>query len=64
MKNEDKQIGYKQIGYSDESGFAHDMPRTQGYFDKGKRCYGSHDWGETNPIGALIGKYKYQLQLV
>ncbi|GAJ46741.1 hypothetical protein HE1_01080 [Holospora elegans E1] len=20
---------------------------------------GSHDWGETNPIGALIGKYKY-----
>ena len=49
----------KQIVYIDESGFAHDMPRTHGYSDKGKRCYGSHDWGakgRTNAIGALLGK--------
>jgi len=35
------------------------MPRTHGYSDKGKRCYGTHDWGakgRTNAIGALIGK--------
>lgn len=54
LKKEDK-----QIVYIDESGFAHDMPRTHGYSDKGKRCYGSHDWGakgRTNAIGALIGK--------
>lgn len=34
------------------------MPRTHGYSDKGKRCYGIHDWGakgRTNAIGALIG---------
>lgn len=48
----------KPIVYIDESGFAHDMPRTHGYSDKGKRCYGKHDWGakgRTNVIGALIG---------
>jgi transposase len=48
----------KTIVYIDESGFAHDMPRTHGYSDKGKRCYGVHDWGakgRTNVIGALIG---------
>jgi transposase len=42
----------------DESGFAHDMPRTHGYSEKGSRCYGTHDWGakgRTNAIGALIG---------
>ena len=22
------------------------MLRTHGYFDKGKRCYGAHNWGE------------------
>jgi transposase len=35
------------------------MPRTHGYATKGKRCYGTHDWGargRTNEIGALIGK--------
>jgi transposase len=45
--------------YADESGFAHDMPRTYGYSSKGKRCYGKHDWGakgRTNVIGALLGK--------
>lgn len=49
----------KTIAYIDESGFAHDMPRTHGYSDKGKRCYGTHDWGakgRTNVIGAMIGK--------
>ena len=33
------------------------MPRNYGYSIKGKRCYGSHDWGakgRTNAIGALI----------
>lgn len=32
------------------------MPRTHGYSLKGKRCFGSHDWGakgRTNVIGAL-----------
>ncbi len=48
----------KQIVYIDESGFAHDMPRTHGYSIKGRRCYGKHDWGakdRTNAIGALMG---------
>jgi transposase len=42
----------------DESGFAHDMPRTHGYALQGRRCYGQHDWGakgRTNVIGALLG---------
>lgn len=41
----------------DESGFSHSMPRTHGYADKGKRCFGTHDWGakgRTNVIGALL----------
>jgi len=49
----------RTIVYIDESGFARDMPRTHGYSFKGKRCYGTHDWGakgRTNAIGALIGK--------
>ena len=53
---------YKQAGRPivplDESGFAHDMPRTHGYAEKGKRCYGIHNWGakgRTNVIGALLG---------
>lgn len=48
----------KSIIYIDESGFAHDMPRTHGYSLKGQRCYGTHDWGakgRTNAIGALLG---------
>jgi len=35
------------------------MPRTHGYALKGKRCYGSCDWGakgRTNVIGALLGQ--------
>ena len=34
------------------------MPRTHGYSIKGKRCYGTKNWGakgRTNAIGALIG---------
>lgn len=49
----------RTIVYIDESGFAHDMPRTHGYSLEGKRCYGTHNWqarGRTNAIGALIGK--------
>lgn len=47
------------IVYLDESGFAHDMPRTHGYALKGQRCYGTHNWGargRTNAIGALLGE--------
>lgn len=35
------------------------MPRNYGYAPKGKRCYGTHDWGakgRTNAIGALLDK--------
>ena len=49
----------KPIVYIDESGFAHDMPRTHGYSLKGQRCFGTNDWNEhtkTNVIGALLGK--------
>ena len=41
----------------DESGFAHDMPRTDGYAPRGQRCPGQHDWnakGRVNVIGALL----------
>jgi transposase len=49
----------RPIVYLDESGFAHDMPRTHGYAEKGKRCFGKHEWGakgRTNVIGALLGR--------
>lgn len=49
----------RTIVYIDESGFAHDMPRTHGYAVQGQRCYGTQDWnarGRSNAIGALIGK--------
>ena len=42
----------------DESGFAHDMPRTHGYAQKGDRCFGTQDWGvkgRVNVFGALVG---------
>lgn len=47
----------RKITFLDESGFAHHQPRTHGYFLKGQRCYGKHDWGakgRTNVIGALL----------
>ena len=43
------------IVYVDESSFAHDMPRRQGYSPIGKRCFGRQNWGakgRTNVIGA------------
>ena len=49
----------RTIVYIDESGFAHDMPRTHGYALAGKRCFGTQNWqerGRTNAIGALVGK--------
>lgn len=49
----------RTIVYIDESGFAHDMPRTHGYAPVGERCRGVHNWyarGRTNVIGALIGR--------
>jgi hypothetical protein len=51
------QTNNQPIVYIDESGFAHDMPRTHGYAPIGKRCVGKHDWhakGRTNVIGALL----------
>jgi len=48
----------RAIVYLDESGFAQDMPRTHGYAQQGKRCYGVHDWhskGRINAIGAIVG---------
>ena len=54
-------MDYKQQGrtliYIDESGFAKDAPRTQGYSYRGERCYGQQDWqarGRVNAIGAII----------
>ena len=48
----------KTIVYIDESGFAHDMPRTHGYGPRGKRCFGKQDWnakGRTTVIDAPVG---------
>ena len=42
--------------YLDESGFEVDSVRHYGYAQKGKRCYGIHDWnkkGRVNVIGAI-----------
>ncbi|GEM20820.1 transposase [Nitrosococcus oceani] len=52
-------LNKRPIVYIDESGFAHDMPRTHGYAPKGLRCFGERDWdakGRTHAMGALIGK--------
>ena len=67
--NEEKRIIFKEkvgkyekegrsIVYIDESGFAHDMPRTHGYSPVGDRCYGTQDWnakGRKNVIAGLFG---------
>ena len=48
-----------EIVFLDESGFEKDIPRIYGYSQKGKRCYGSHDWQskiKENVIGALWNK--------
>ena len=51
----------KHIAYGDESGFAHDMPRTRGYSLVGTKCYGLKNFGNKgreNVIGAIIsGKF-------
>lgn len=52
--------------FIDESGFAHDMPRTYGYALKGLRCFGKHDWhakGRTNVIGALVSHHLLTVSL-
>ena len=53
---------YKEEGcfivYIDESGFAHDIPRTHGYSTVGDRCYATQDWnakGRANVISGLFG---------
>jgi hypothetical protein len=60
---QEKMAAYEAAGraivYLDESGFAHDAPRTHGYAPAGQRCHDTHDWhapGRINAIGALIGK--------
>lgn len=43
------------------------MPRTHGYSEKGKRCYGVHDWhakGRINAIGAIIKDTFLALSLI
>ena len=48
----------RSIVYVDESGFAHDMPRTYGYSAIGDLCYGTQDWnakGRQNVIAGLFG---------
>ena len=52
------ELNARPLVYLDESGFAHDMPRTHGYSFKGQRCPGTQDWGargRTNIIGSLFG---------
>jgi hypothetical protein len=47
----------QKIVYIDESGFAHDRPRRNGYALVGKRCVGQHHWharGRLNVVGALL----------
>ncbi|MSO14618.1 hypothetical protein h2es_1386 [Rickettsiales endosymbiont of Trichoplax sp. H2] len=46
------------VVYVDESGFAHDMPRTYGYSPVGGRCYGTQNCnakGRKNVIAGLCG---------
>lgn len=47
----------RPIVWIDESGFAHDMPRTHGYAPRGSRCPSTQDWharGRVNALGALL----------
>ena len=57
----------KPIIYVDESGFAHDMPRTHGYAPVGARCFGKQEWNpkqRTNVIGALLNNRLLSVVLV
>jgi len=52
------EVAGKTVIPIDESGFANDMPRRNGYAPRGQRCVGQCDWhakGRTNVIGALVG---------
>ena len=60
------QAAKRPLVYLDESGFAHDMPRTHGYAPVNQRCFGIHDWqakGRTNVIGALCGSWLITVSL-
>ena len=48
----------KPIVYIDESGFAHDMPRTYGYSPTGLRCSGEKDWGDRGRTNVQIEQRK------
>ncbi|GAJ46433.1 hypothetical protein HE1_00767 [Holospora elegans E1] len=41
-----------------------DTPKTHSCSDKGKRCYGSHDWGRTNALGALVDQAIIEISLI
>ena len=41
--------------YIDESGFAHDMPRLDGYARKGHRCFGLLVWGARGRTNVVLG---------
>jgi transposase len=59
-KIEAYQANNQSIIYIDESGFAHDRPRTHGYAPIGKRCVGKYNWhakGRTNVIAALLASF-------
>ncbi len=48
----------RTIVYLDESGFTQNVPRQHGYFYRGKRCHGVHDWyakGRIHVIGCHGG---------
>jgi transposase len=46
--------GNRPLVYLDESGFAHDMPRTHGYSLKRRRCLGVQDWGAKGRTAELM----------
>ena len=57
MKRTAYQDDHREIIYLDESGFADDMPRRNGYAPIGTRCVGKHNWharGRINVIGAFL----------
>lgn len=57
----------KDIVFIDESGFAKDMPRKNGYAKKGEKCMGKIDWnakGRVNVIGALLKNVLVTVMLI
>ena len=52
---------------TDESGFARDMPRRNGYAPKGRRCIGQRGWhakGRISVVGALTGSALLTVSLI